>query len=201
MFADSWLRCAAMHADQAEIFEAFMFLWVTFNGWLGQIVGDRTKSELDSYLILAAGWDHDLTTAFQRLAGADAEFAESVQRFRQLWPVFKVRTLQAYDIQPWSGNSGERSQYRTNCFRYRLTQKDFAPSCFKNHQPDQGNPQTFSPSHVPADWPHTLSAVYKVRCNLFHGGKSFAFSGDTIFVELAFSILWKVWGRPFLQHS
>lgn len=48
---------------------------------------------------------------------------------------------------------------------------------------------------MPIDWAHVLVSIYKVRCNLFHGGKSFLYESDKVFVELSFKILWEVWGR------
>jgi hypothetical protein len=40
----------------------------------------------------------------------------------------------------------------------------YAPQCWKRHH-DAKVP-------VPLDWPHTLAALYRVRCNLFHGEKA-----------------------------
>jgi len=35
-----------------------------------------------------------------------------------------------------------------------------------------GNVIAMAGESVPIDWPHTLAAVYQVRCNLFHGHKA-----------------------------
>jgi len=36
---------------------------------------------------------------------------------------------------------------------------------------------------VPIDWPHTLSAIYQVRCNLFHGYKGVYSENDISIVS------------------
>lgn len=40
----------------------------------------------------------------------------------------------------------------------------FSPACFRRHS-ENGE-------ETPLDWPHLLSAIYQVRCNLFHGDKA-----------------------------
>jgi hypothetical protein len=45
-----------------------------------------------------------------------------------------------------------------------------------------------------------FSVIYRVRCNLFHGGKSFLYSRDREFVRYAFLILWHVWGKDLLME-
>ena len=42
---------------------------------------------------------------------------------------------------------------------------------------------------ISLDWPHTLSAIYRIRCNLFHGEKTLHSDNDVILVSLAFRVL------------
>lgn len=199
-FAEPWLRKAYDHGFMHDKpFEGLIYLWVTFNGWLGQIVADRTKAEKDWYLIEAAGQDTMLNDKFRSLMVEDTEFSSTVKQFARLWPVFKVRALQDHGLKHWNGNVTDRPNYLRECFMNNWEKGDFSPTCFREHQPDPSDPRTFSSSNVPRDWSHTLSAIYKVRCNLFHGGKSFSYSGDGIFVKFAFLILWQVWGKSHLK--
>lgn len=55
--------------------------------------------------------------------------------------------------------------------------REFEPHCYLEHD------------HVPLDWPHTLVALYRVRCNLLHGEKSRSSENDQQMVEAAFTIL------------
>ena len=201
MFARPWLlRARRAGFTKDEPFGGLIYLWVTFNAWVGQIIADRTMVEDDWYLVEAAGCDEKLGHDFQRLITEDPGFESIVSQFAELWPIFKVRALLDKNLGPWKGTVAERPRYRYECFTKSLKTSDFAPRCFQNHQPDPTNPKTFSPSNVPIDWPHTLSAIYRVRCNLFHGGKSFVNSGDRIFVQYAFLILWRVWGESQSRH-
>lgn len=48
---------------------------------------------------------------------------------------------------------------------------------------------------VPLDQPHTLHAIYVMRCNLFHGAKSRYSDADSKLVLYAFQVL------DYLMHS
>jgi hypothetical protein len=57
----------------------------------------------------------------------------------------------------------------------------FAPQCSKRHR-DAGE-------KIPIDWPHTLAAVYRVRCNFFHGEKALSSEMDQQIVSCAYKTL------------
>jgi hypothetical protein len=57
----------------------------------------------------------------------------------------------------------------------------YQPRCWKRHE-EEGEP-------VPLDWPHTLEALYRVRCNLFHGEKGLDSEMDARVVSSAFRVL------------
>jgi hypothetical protein len=42
---------------------------------------------------------------------------------------------------------------------------------------------------VPLDWSHTLAALYRVRCNLFHGEKARGSENDRVVVARAHETL------------
>ena len=62
--------------------------------------------------------------------------------------------------------------------------REFAPSCYVEHE------------QVPLDWGHTLAALYRVRCNLFHGEKARSSENDQLVVSAAYETL-----RAFLDES
>jgi hypothetical protein len=43
--------------------------------------------------------------------------------------------------------------------------------------------------HTPLDWGHTLAALYRVRCNLFHGEKARNSENDRLVVSAAYDTL------------
>lgn len=51
------------------------------------------------------------------------------------------------------------------------------PSCYERHAREG--------DRCPLDWPHTLTAIYRVRNNLFHGEKSVHMARDTEIVTAA----------------
>ncbi len=199
MFARPWLVRARKAGEdkKPQPFEGLIYLWVTFNAWLAQIAADRTKAEKDWYLVEAAARDVELQQKFNNLCRTDAAFEKDTTEFACLWPVFKVRALQEAGIPPWNKETKDRQSYCANSFDKlgnSMTHRDYAPSCYCDHQPSAADPWSYSSSNVPVDWPHTIDAIYKVRCNLFHGGKSFFYSSHELFVKLAFSLLWRMWG-------
>lgn len=55
--------------------------------------------------------------------------------------------------------------------------RHFAPRCYLEHD------------EVPLDWGHTLAALYRVRCNLFHGEKARSSENDQLVVARAYETL------------
>lgn len=104
--------------------------------------------------------DAGLREAFEQLLRDDIFFKEEVHVFVALLPIFKAQQLRRQHIhldEPVS--RGERVQHYL-----RAGSIEFAPDCARVHL-DRGEP-------IPCDWPHFIQAVYRVRCNLFHGEKS-----------------------------
>lgn len=191
-FLEGWIRRAARALNKEEHFEGLIYLWVAFNAWLGHTIEDRTLANRDRALIHTAGSDEQLSGSFEALLQRDGREADMCNCFHSFWPVFHARALVDRGLGPWQANQS-RTEYRANCFRAQLGRADWAPRCFQMHQPDGTRPEEFDPRYVPLDWVHTLNAIYQVRCNLFHGGKSFRYSRDEEFVSLAARILWEVW--------
>lgn len=194
-FARPWVNRARATAREEEWFAAMIYLWVTFNAWVSLVVSDRRYSEKDYYLWRAAGLDPQLNDHFEYVLATNTTFKNNVDEFRSLWPVFKVRTLVDHGVEPWGpwGSRESRSEYRARCLSLPLGPSDFAPHCYLDHQPKEAFEPGGNPLNVPLDWSHVLGAIYRVRCNLFHGGKSFWNSRDQDFTRLAYTILFEVW--------
>jgi hypothetical protein len=190
-FARPWLRRAERARAGNEPFEALIYLWVTFNAWACQVVSDRDRTEEDAYLVQVAGRDEPLCARFARLKDDDHAWREGLDRFHGLWPIFKSRTLIERGLGAWEerGVPEPRSRYRDRCLAAGLRPRDYAPRCFLDHQAGG----EADPAVVPLDWPHALSAIYQVRCNLFHGGKSFVYGRDRDFAGLAYDTLHRTW--------
>lgn len=202
-FAQHWLRRANRAREREQWFEGLIYLWVIFNAWLGQVIKDRNMSERDWFLVAAAGRDQLLSAKFEAMMALRPGFRDCVESFHQLWPIFKVRTLEDLKIGGWAARDSteSRSAYRARCFAEDISHRDYAPRCFWDHQSPTALQTGGDPDAVPADWSHTLRAIYQVRCNLFHGGKSFAVSKDKDFARLALELLWDLWGNIHLNRS
>jgi hypothetical protein len=190
-FARPWLHRAERARAENEPFEALIYLWVTFNAWASQVVSNRDRTEEDAYLIQVAARDERLCDRFTNLTDRDQTWRGQLNRFHGLWPIFKSRTLVEQGLGAWEegGATETRAQYRERVFAAGLRPRDYAPRCFLEHQAGG----VVDPAAVPLDWPHALSAIYQVRCNLFHGGKSFIYGRDQDFATLAYDVLHGVW--------
>ncbi len=170
-----WLaRAREGAAASTDAFEPFVYLWIAFNGWAACVTGKDGDREWQRALIA----DPSLNGAFERAVADEATLAgAAARRFAQLWPIFKVAELRQRRIDYWSFEHDHQ-------LRAEMTRKyidagalQFEPRCFLEHE------------HVPLDWAHTLVALYRVRCNLFHGEKSRSSENDRRVVEAAFTTL------------
>lgn len=155
-------------------FEAFIYLWIAFNGYASCV----TEEEQDSEMIRKLGNCQETRDRFERAIVCDEFFRNSVERFSEHWPIFKVHKLRRKHLmrQSHSTREAQVAAYLEVC-----GSADYRPDCFSYHR-ERGEP-------TPADWPHTLHAIYQVRCNLFHGEKSLTTENDRIVVKQALSVL------------
>lgn len=187
--------CSTSGALKSE-FENFIYLWVSVNAWASMAVPDQSRNHEDAYLVHSMAKDAILNAHFANLL-ENHKFREDVENFAALGPVFQVLWMRNHHIPAWRGIDGEsRSDFVARVFAddpfHRIPGKTqiqvfpaFAPACAKTHL-DAGE-------SIPADWPHLLHMIYQVRCNLFHGGKTYESAADCDFVDYAFKILWRVW--------
>ncbi|HHT9154980.1 MAG TPA: hypothetical protein ACFYD5_04115 [Candidatus Tripitaka sp. YC43] len=178
--------------DETNVVEKFIYHWISFNAWASQAVPDLARNHEDAYLIHSTAKAPEFQERFSRLFSTCYDFKKNVNEFVDLAPVFQVLWLKNNDINSWDEGRESRKNFikrvRERGPYIRVRNKDkpaFAPGCALDHL-DKREP-------VPADWPHVLHMIYKVRCNLFHGGKEYDSSRDRKFIELADSILWAIW--------
>ncbi len=151
LFARPWLKRAEGSADQQDWFEALIYLWVSFNAWLGLAVEDTAYSENDSYLWKAAGQDPLFQQRFSRILEPSSEYSQLVNQFHALWPIFKARALADEGICPWGawGANESRHQYRAEVFAHKIDYRDYSPSCFMDHQESLDDLQSIDPGTNP----------------------------------------------------
>jgi hypothetical protein len=156
-------------------FEAFIYAWISFNGWASCCC----DSDQDRKLINTLRADGRATVAFNSLVRSDQPFGEALERFRLLWPIFRASDvrdgLKDAESRYWQGGRRAQVEY------YSLTFPEVvrAPDCHLRHEPGGAD----------ADWAHTLEALYQVRCNLFHGTKSMHAETDREVVTAASAVL------------
>jgi len=158
-------------------FEPFIFAWFAFNAWGMCVTGAANDEEMIKSLALNA----DLDKKFGELiAKSNSKFTEVATNFINLLPIFDVKELTTNNLLRWD------DQNRRDRVLFYLTNGavDFKPQCWRRHLADEANGQP-----LPLDWAHTLRAIYKVRCNLFHGNKSAYIENDKKIVRLAFVTL------------
>jgi hypothetical protein len=170
----SWAERAAAQFDCAErdSFEPFIFGWIALNGWACCVTAeDRDSDYLDALLL-----DADLDRGFKELLATDLLAAAG--EFQSTWPIFSSKDI-GYNAE-WGGTRQQVIE------RYRTINPPPGrkPACAFLHR--------VRGEEVPVDWPHTLSAIYQVRCNLFHGYKGVYSENDVSIVSRAFRVLVRV---------
>lgn len=193
-FVQAWIRRFS-ETDEDNVSEKLIYLWVTVNAWASKSVPDLSRNHEDTYLVHCMAKDNALSDRFLTLHQNNTEFQTTVNSFLDIAPVFQALWLNNNGIEPWNIADDRRE------FVNRVVAKDpfivsirndkenrfpaFSPACALEHL-QAGEP-------IPADWPHLISMIYQVRCNLFHGGKKYNRDSDRKFIELAYKILWDVW--------
>lgn len=169
-FEKAWER---RNAKGEDAFEPFIFAWFSINAWASCVTNTHRDAEYMGQLIS----NPELQVMFSDLCHNDTDFAAMAHEFSECWPIFDVRSLR------WS-----RVDRRTVGDRREIVQQyidgganRFEPRCWQRH--------TDSNEPVPCDWPHTMAAIYRVRCNLFHGEKSADAMIDQQIVRAAFRVL------------
>jgi hypothetical protein len=172
-----WFRRAVARrvGDAGDSFEAFIFLWIAFNGWAACVTGLDSDTEWRDALTA----DRRVGEDFARLESApESRLGAATATFAELWPIFRVDDLRRRQIDYREVADADRSTQ----VAWLLDQgaKQYAPDCWPSHE---------QADEIPLDWAHTLAALYRVRCNLFHGDKGRNSENDRLVVGAAFSVL------------
>jgi len=191
-FAGNWIKRSRRSGNEMS---KFIHLWVSFNAWASMVVPDITKNHLDMYVVSSIAAAKRFNNRFETLIEEDDLFRNQVNKFVPLLPVFQVLWLNNNNIDSWN-NYEDRRQFVDSVRERNPYSKDgykmFSPPCAYEHF-DMGE-------EIPQDWPHVMNAIYRVRCNLFHGGKMFNSPADRQFVNLTYDILWSVWKGFIPEH-
>lgn len=187
--SDFWLKDITRHGS--HYFKKLINLWILFNGWLTMLIESESKNlDFDWFLVGTAGWDRYLIEAFKNKRANDDKFESLILEFTSRWPIISNRGLKKYNLEPWDIQGENRVEFTKRFHDINEKPKHTSPRCFYDHRVDQ---------HAPLDWAHVLQAIYGVRCDLFHGGKTHINDPDKYFVKHAFEILWAIWGEEQLS--
>ena len=150
---------------EEEAFEPFIYTYIAFNGWAACV----TAQEKDIEMIKDLKRDQALRDCFIQWISRDGEFRAVVISFSRLWPIFSAREIRELHL--------DQDQFpdRGELIDHYLT--GGATECWPGLNDNRlilGN---------------VLSAVYQVRCNLFHGGKCITSESDRQIVDAAFRVL------------
>ncbi len=168
-----WLERAARRRPGGPDFESFIYLWIAFNGWAACVTGKDADREWQRALVA----DPDLNNRFVRLvAESTTRTAEAARRFSALWPIFRVAELRERQIEYWASDQRDRATMMRAYIEAGAYK--FEPPCYRAHE-----------EQPPLDWGHTLAALYRVRCNLFHGEKARSSENDQTVVAAAYATL------------
>lgn len=170
-----WFRRAWAERDcrREETFEPFIFSWFAFNAWAACV----TDIDTDREIIDALASDQTINTDFLDLFQNNPSVSEKISSFSELLPIFDVKSLRRTRIT--RGNTVTRRDRVLHYLAHGANR--FEPSCWQRHY-DAGQA-------MPIDWAHIIKAIYKVRCNLFHGLKDAHSEMDQIIVHSAFMTL------------
>jgi hypothetical protein len=155
-------------------FEAFIYAWFAFNGWASCCCGDVSDRELIRHMAA----DGRLRDAFDDLRVDGGLLTEQVRAFGALWPIFQSSSvrLSAGDAMRIYAEDGRRGL--VDHYLREHPRAIRAPDCHFHHS-----------EGIEPDWPHTLRALYRVRNNLFHGGKSAFQAADQEVIVAAAAVL------------
>lgn len=168
-FDHAWLR----RDDEDATFESFIFAWISVNAWASCV----TEQDQDREYMRRLTRDSGLRERFGALIGRDPEFRRQSEAFASLLPIFKAQQLRRRRI--WAPDGVARRKRIDYYLQQGATA--YEPACAQWH---------FARDEpVPNDWPHTISAIYRVRCNLFHGEKAAHSEMDRQIVRSAFLTL------------
>lgn len=161
------LACDRLEEGEEKCFDAFVFAWIAFNGWASCI----TNLDGDRRIIRTLMQYEPICQKFTELCASDTNLNSYATHFRDLWPIFETKSV--HHVQFAGG--ADRQQIVKRYFDSGAS--IYSPPCWQRHEQEGGQ--------TPVDWPHTIDALYQVRCNLFHGEKALSSMNDRAIVSCA----------------
>jgi len=155
----------------SQPFEPFIYAYIALNGWAACC----TLTDIDQFQVEAMAADPRIESEFQTMCLADLEYLISAETFRDFWPIFKAADLRRREIR----RGGWERRQVVDGYLAENPPVEYAPSCYPKHVADG----------YPLDWAHTVDAIYRVRCNLFHGEKAMNCENDRFIVSAAANVL------------
>lgn len=152
-----------------DSFEPFIYCYIAFNSWAACVTGEDAD-----WKIIRELCNDDTCKSIYQKAIQDPFVLEIVSQFQSFWPIFKAQEIRRNQIPHL--HSSIREQVIRHYFKYEI--QEYAPK-------DQLNP-TLIGHDIPLTWENTLRAIYRVRCNLFHGDKCMDRDDDQKIVSTAF---------------
>jgi len=169
-FERAWHRRAC---DPAESFEPFIFCWIALNGWAACC----TELDQDRQWLDALADNRKVCQRFEMMLAGSDEIRQVAETFRSYWPIFKAQELRRLGaLAYWHGNRAQTIEHYL-----RAGARQFSPDCWLRHHEAHED--------IPLDFPHTAVALYRVRCNLFHGDKAPHSEVDRMLVSTGFRLL------------
>jgi hypothetical protein len=171
----SWFDRAwkSRDCEPNDSFEPFIFTWISFNGWAACV----TEKDSDRDWLKSLMSSIQLCQDYENIIKQDSYLSQCAHEFYDLWPIFKAQEIRRRGVQRCY--EGNRNDVTNHYIKSNI--RNYEPQCWKRHNDER--------SKVPLDWPHTLSAIYRVRCNLFHGEKFAHSEMDVSIVSSAFRVL------------
>jgi hypothetical protein len=170
----TWFQRAwEQRGNEDATFEAFIFAWMSVNAWAACV----TDKDLDREYMRRLKDDEGLRQLFLRVVNEHPNVRQDAEEFVSLLPIFKAQRLRRASVR------GDGRMARAELVQHYYAEgiTEFEPECAQWHC-GRGEP-------IPCDWPHVIAAIYRVRCNLFHGEKSAHSEMDRRIVRSAFLTL------------
>lgn len=173
----AWVGEAEKVRGRARNVETFIFAWFGFNAWANVVVDG---AESDRELVAALAYDKHLGGFFANLRSEDPVLNRAAVGFGACIPIFQQERLRRSNIY-----SPHDISKRRKWISEQLAKgvKCFEPHCYPAHE------------STPLDWMHIVGAIYRVRCNLFHGDKGVSDESDLVIVESAGRLLVSLTGH------
>jgi len=170
----SWFRRASQMRTRPEFnaFECFIFTWISFNSW-GAVV---TEEDSDAAMIKELMIDGTMNEKFNKLINNNSSITKkSVSELSEIWPIYKSQEIRRKGKFSYGNRKQQIEHY------HDIGIDNFEPKCYWRHVENNEG--------IPQDWPHILTTIYRVRCNLFHGEKSIISENDEDIVRRSLNVL------------